>query len=109
MKIIGYRYEPNRFAVVQGIPVEWRIDASNAAGCGRIILAPKAGVRRLLQFGTTVIAFTPQQPGDIIFNCSMGMMTRGSKITVLPAAKGDAAASPETPAPASHMFSAIQR
>lgn len=83
MKIVGYRYEPNRFAVVKGIPVEWRIDASRAAGCGRIILAPKAGVRRLLPPGPTVIAFTPQEPGDIVFNCAMGMMTRGSKITVL--------------------------
>jgi uncharacterized protein len=84
MKILGYRYEPNRFAVVQGIPVEWRIDASAAAGCGRIIIAPKAGVRKLLPSGTTVITFTPQVPGDISFNCSMGMMTRGSRITVLP-------------------------
>src|SRR6266849_6454572 len=55
MKIVGYRYEPNRFAVVQGIPVEWRIDAQQAAGCGRIILAPRAGVRKLLPSGTTVI------------------------------------------------------
>src|SRR5229473_2853455 len=64
MKILGYRYEPNRFAVVQGIPVEWRIDASAAAGCGRIIIAPKAGVRKLLPSGTTVITFTPQVPDD---------------------------------------------
>jgi protein-disulfide isomerase/sulfite exporter TauE/SafE/copper chaperone CopZ len=99
MKIVGYRYEPNRFAVVQGIPVEWRIDASKAAGCGRILLAPRAGVRKLLPFGTTVIAFTPKEPGDIVFNCSMGMMTRGSKITVLASAKGNAEAmTPENPA-----------
>jgi plastocyanin domain-containing protein len=32
----------------------------------------------------TVISFTPQLAGDIGFNCSMGMMTRGSKITVIP-------------------------
>jgi sulfite exporter TauE/SafE len=106
MKIVGYRYEPNRFAVVQGIPVEWRIDASQAAGCGRIILAPKAGVRRLLPHGTTVIAFTPQEPGDIVFNCAMGMMTRGSRIAVLPRT---AALTPENPAPPAQVFSANQR
>jgi protein-disulfide isomerase/sulfite exporter TauE/SafE/copper chaperone CopZ len=109
MKIVGYRYEPNRFAVVQGMPVEWRIDASKAAGCGRIILAPKAGVRKLLPSGTTVIAFTPQEPGDIVFNCAMGMMTRGSKIIVLPGTKGNAALSPENPAPPAPTFSANQR
>src|SRR6266853_954973 len=112
MKIVGYRYEPNRFAVVQGIPVEWRIDASKAAGCGRILLAPRAGVRKLLPFGTTVIAFTPKEPGDIVFNCSMGMMTRCSKITVLASAKGNAEAlTPETPArpTQAQAFSANQR
>jgi sulfite exporter TauE/SafE/protein-disulfide isomerase len=109
MKIVGYQYEPHRFAVLQGIPVQWRIDASEAAGCGRIILAPKAGVRKLLPSGTTVVTFTPQEPGDIIFNCAMGMMTRGSKITVLPGTKGNAALSPENPAPPAQAFSANQR
>lgn len=80
MKIVGYRYEPHQFAVVQGIPVEWRIDASQATGCGRILIAPGAGVRKFLSSsGPTVIAFTPQALGEIRFNCSMGMMTRGSK------------------------------
>src|SRR5260370_10402815 len=83
MKLVGYRYEPHQFNVVQGIPVEWRIDAREAAGCGRILLAPKAGVRKLLPLGTTLIAFTPEDHGEIRFNCGMGMMTPGSKITVL--------------------------
>lgn len=87
MKIVGYNYVPNRFTVEQGIPVEWRIDVSQAFGCGRILIAPKAGVRKLLPFGTSVVSFTPQEAGDINFNCSMGMMTRGSKITVLASAK----------------------
>ncbi len=87
MKIVGYTYQPHRFFVTQGLPVEWRIDASLAAGCGRIIIAPKAGVRRMLPSGITVVTFTPQEPGDIRFNCGMGMMTRGSAITVLPGVK----------------------
>jgi protein-disulfide isomerase len=40
-------------------------------------------VRKILPEGTTVINFTPQQPGEIRFNCAMGMMTPGSKITVV--------------------------
>lgn len=88
MKIDGFDYVPNHFTVKEGIPVEWRIDASKAVGCGRILIAPKAGVRKLLPFGTSVITFTPQEPGEIRFNCSMGMMTPGSKIIVLANAKG---------------------
>jgi uncharacterized protein len=83
MKIVGYTYQPHRFFVTQELPVEWRIDASLAAGCGRILIAPKAGVRKMLPSGITVVTFTPQEPGDIRFNCGMGMMDRGSAITVL--------------------------
>jgi sulfite exporter TauE/SafE/copper chaperone CopZ len=89
MKIVGFDYVPNRFTVRQGIPVEWWIDASQAAGCGRILIVQKLRVRRLLPANSTaLIAFTPGEPGDIAFNCSMGMMTPGSKITVIPAGKG---------------------
>ncbi len=87
MKIVGYTYQPHRFFVTQGLPVEWRIDASLAAGCGRILIAPKARVRRMLPSGITVVTFTPEEPGDIRFNCGMGMMTRGAAITVLPKEK----------------------
>jgi uncharacterized protein len=91
MKIVGFSYQPHRFFVVQGMPVEWRIDASQAVGCGRILIAPKAGVRKMLPSGTTVVTFTPQAPGHIRFNCSMGMMTAGSVITVLPNPKNKSA------------------
>jgi protein-disulfide isomerase/sulfite exporter TauE/SafE/copper chaperone CopZ len=84
MKIIGYTYEPHHFFVRQGLPVEWRIDASLAAGCGHMLIAPKAHVRRRLPSGPTIVTFMPQELGEIRFNCGMGMMTRSSKITVLP-------------------------
>ena len=65
MQIVGYRYQPNRFAVVQGVPVEWRIDASAAAACGRFLLAPGLGIRKLLSDrSTTMITFLPQQAGE---------------------------------------------
>jgi sulfite exporter TauE/SafE/protein-disulfide isomerase len=95
MKIVGYQYQPHTFNVMQGIPVEWRVDATEAEGCGRILMAPGAGVRKLLSAGTNLISFTPQQAGDIRFNCAMGMMTPGSKITVLPSAqKNESAVAP---------------
>jgi len=89
MRIVGYQYIPNRFTVMQGVPVQWWIDASEAAGCGRILIAPKLGVRRLLPSNsTTVISFLPQETGDYGFNCAMGMMTRGSKFTVVAKGQG---------------------
>lgn len=85
MRISDFDYIPNRFTVKQGVPVIWRIDGSEAAGCGRILLAPGLGIRRILSSdSTTMIAFTPQVPGDYEFNCGMGMMTPDSKITVIP-------------------------
>ena len=85
MTINGYDYRPNRFNVQQGVPVEWRIDASKSVGCGLILLAPKLGIRKFLTpYGENVITFTPEQAGEFQFNCGMGMMTPGSKFVVVP-------------------------
>jgi sulfite exporter TauE/SafE len=87
MRVSGYDYIPNRFTVTQGVPVEWRIDGRDAAGCGRVLIAPKLGIRKYLSAeGPTTITFTPQQTGEFAFNCGMGMMTPGSKFTVVPKA-----------------------
>jgi sulfite exporter TauE/SafE len=84
MRIDGFSYIPNRFTVKQGVPVEWRIDASEAAGCGRFLLAPGLGIRKVLSDrSTTIISFVPQHAGEFGFNCGMGMMTPGSKFTVI--------------------------
>ncbi|MGB7657380.1 MAG: cupredoxin domain-containing protein, partial [Pseudolabrys sp.] len=84
MRIEDFEYIPRQFTVKQGIPVEWRIDASEAAACGRFLLAPGLGIRRILSDrSTTTISFTPSQVGEYGFNCGMGMMTPG-KFTVVP-------------------------
>ena len=89
MRIEGYNYIPSRFTVKEGVPVEWRIDASEAAGCGRILIAAGLGVRRLLpNTSTTMISFMPPHAGEFGFNCGMGMMTPGSKFTVVPSGRG---------------------
>jgi plastocyanin domain-containing protein len=83
MKIDGYDYLPHRFTVKAGKPVEWRIDAKEATGCGRVLIMRRAGIIKLLSdTETNIISFTPQQPGELAFNCSMGMMTPGSGFTV---------------------------
>lgn len=89
MKVVGLDYQPNRFTVKQGAPVQWWIDASQADGCGRILLAPRLRIQKILSASsTTLITFTPDHPGEYAFNCGMGMMTPDSKITVLPKDKG---------------------
>ena len=89
MRVLGLDYHPNRFTVTQGVPVQWWIDASEAAACGRFLIAPGLGIRKLLSdTSSTLISFTPLQAGEFTFNCGMGMMTLGSKITVLPSNKG---------------------
>jgi sulfite exporter TauE/SafE/copper chaperone CopZ len=87
MRIVGFDYIPAVFKVKQGIPVEWRIDASDAVGCGLVILAPGLGLRRLLSsVSTTSITFTPRQTGEFQFNCGMGMMSPWeAKFIVVPA------------------------
>lgn len=85
MRIIDLRYAPHIFTVVQGIPVEWRIDASQARGCAQFLIAPAADVRAILStIEPNILRFTPDRTGDIAFNCGMGMATPGSRITVVP-------------------------
>ena len=85
MRIVDLQYEPHIFTVVQGVPVEWRIDASQARGCAQFIMAPALEIRAILSTTEpTILRFTPEKVGDIAFNCGMGMATPGSHITVLP-------------------------
>jgi uncharacterized protein len=87
MKVVGLEYQPNRFAVDKDIPVEWRIEAKDAEGCGRFLVIPKLRISKLLSSTeTTVITFVPRDIGDIEFNCGMRMMTPGSKFVVTPKA-----------------------
>jgi uncharacterized protein len=89
MKVVGLDYQPNQFTVKQGVPVEWWIDGSQADGCGRILVAPRLRIQKMLSASsTTLITFTPERAGEFAFNCGMGMMTPDSKITVLPRDKG---------------------
>ena len=89
MKVVGFEYVPNRFIVAEGMPVEWRMNASEAAGCGRILIMPRLRLQKFLSASsTTFITFTPPHAGEFAFNCGMGMMTPNSKFIVLPTTAG---------------------
>jgi sulfite exporter TauE/SafE len=83
MKVSGLEYYPYRFTVQKGIPVEWRIDGSGAAGCAQVVIAPKLRITEYLTNGVKTIRFTPTQVGEIPFSCSMGMTTPGAKFVVV--------------------------
>ena len=86
MKIVDLNYLPAKFVVKQGVPVEWQIDASQAAGCAQVIAVPKIGmIRYLSPTQTNTIEFTPQDSGKIYFSCTMGMTTRGAAFNVVKA------------------------
>src|SRR3989338_2612140 len=89
MLVNGYTYTPNRFTVTEGIPVEWQIDGRNAVGCGQVLVIPRTGLTKYLsKDAVTIVRFTPEKTGEIPFNCSMGMMSRGSGFTVVPNTTG---------------------
>jgi len=83
MKVIGLDYEPAHFVVRRGIPVEWRIDGSRAAGCAQVISASKIGVNDILPRNSVwKYTFTPNEPGSFTFSCGMGMAGPG-RVTII--------------------------
>ncbi len=73
------------FEVVAGTPVEWRITAER--GGGMRPNADRTGSRRAhraVGVETNVVTFTPDKPGEYIFNCGMGMMPADSRFIVVP-------------------------
>ncbi len=85
MKVSGLNYYPARFTVAAGVPVEWVIDGTTAAGCAQVIVAPSLGITEYLpRSSAKTIAFTPREVGKISFSCPMGMTTRGAVFVVVP-------------------------
>jgi sulfite exporter TauE/SafE/plastocyanin domain-containing protein/copper chaperone CopZ len=84
MAIRGFEYFPSEFTVVKGMPVEWRIDGREAAGCAKVITIPKTGLLEYLPSDKIkTITFTPEEVGNLDFMCTMGMTTRGAKFKVI--------------------------
>ena len=69
--------------VYEGIPVEWTIHAGEEAinDCNNEIIVPEFGLDVKLAAGDTLVTFTPQEQGDYVYTCWMGMIK--SKIRVI--------------------------
>ncbi len=78
MKVEGLDYYPSSFNIKKGVPVEWKIDGSQAQGCAQILSVPKLGImEQLPRDKIKTITFTPKSEGTIKFSCSMGMAGPG--------------------------------
>jgi len=92
MAVEGLDYYPHKFTVLQGIPVEWRIDGTKAEGCAQVVTVPKLGITEFLpRQGIKTIEFLPEKIGTIPFSCTMGMAGPGV-FNVVPNNKGIEAA-----------------
>lgn len=75
------RYTP--IIVQKGIPVKWTIkaDADDLNGCNNPMTIPELNKQIELVPGDNLIEFTPEEEGDIVYTCWMGMIS--SKIKVV--------------------------
>lgn len=85
MKVDGLEYTPAQFKVRQGVPVEWHIDGTEAAGCAGVVIAYDFNVTVSVAGNSDkVVTFTPNKTGTFEFNCPMGMATQGAAFIVVP-------------------------
>ncbi|HHY64414.1 MAG TPA: heavy metal transporter [Clostridiaceae bacterium] len=72
--------EPNRYTpivVQKGIPVKWtiKVEKGDLNGCNNPVTIPKLNMEIKLHPGDNLIEFTPEEEGNIIYTCWMGMIT----------------------------------
>lgn len=69
----GY-YAP--IVVQKGIPVRFTINAAreDINGCNNAIVIPRYGVEKRLKPGENIIEFLPDEEGNIVYSCWMGMI-----------------------------------
>lgn len=73
-------YNPDVIIVKRGKPVRLSFNRQESSLCSEMVIFDKLGQSAKLPEGKTVnIEFTPQEPGEIPFQCQMGML-RGKVI-----------------------------
>lgn len=71
-----YGYEPEQFVVQQGVPVELTLVSDNVYTCALDFVFKKFSLHIPLKpTDKQTVTFTPQEKGQFVFACSMGMHT----------------------------------
>lgn len=79
---INGTYQPDRIALLQGRPTVLIYERVEEDPCSEWLLIPDLGLKRHLEQGVTEVEILPQEPGEYLFTCSMGMYI--GKIVVVP-------------------------
>jgi sulfite exporter TauE/SafE len=68
--------------VKKGVKVRWILKAAadNLNECNNAIVIPKYKIEKSLEAGDNIIEFVPQQTGDIVYTCWMGMIKSRIKV-----------------------------
>jgi sulfite exporter TauE/SafE/plastocyanin domain-containing protein/copper chaperone CopZ len=85
IQTVNTKLEPDSYKpiiVQKGIPVKWIIMAEQADlnGCNNSITIPKYNLQKKLVPGDNIIEFTPEEEGNIVFSCWMGMISSNIKV-----------------------------
>ena len=86
VQVVTTNLESGRYApiiVQKGIPVKWTISATESEinGCNNSINIPEYGIEnKKLVAGDNVIEFTPDNEGNFIYTCWMGMISSNIKV-----------------------------
>lgn len=73
-------YDPDVLVVEAGRPVRIDFRRQETADCSEEVVLGDFGIRKQLPaFRTTAVEFTPDEPGEYVFTCGMGML-RGKVI-----------------------------
>ena len=68
-------YIPNTITVLAGRPVELEFYRREKSGCASTLVIRDLSIRKDVASGSAVtIKFTPEEPGEIPFECGMGMI-----------------------------------
>ncbi len=68
-------YDPDLIVVRRGVPVRLHFTRLESALCSEMVIFDQIGQSAKLPEGETVtIEFTPQESGEIPFQCQMGML-----------------------------------
>jgi len=103
--------------VYEGIPVEWIIhaDQENLNDCNNEIIVPEYDLDIKLEAGDTLASFTPEEQGEYVYTCWMGMIKSKIRVVGNPdpdnikrTAPDDSAAAKDPQIPADQMEAAKQ-
>lgn len=69
-------YDPSYVQIKAGVPTKLNLTSGSRLGCASQFRIPALGISRSIPANsTTIIEFTPQQKGQLIGTCAMGMYT----------------------------------